>query len=131
MIEHPEEKERLPAWDGKDVILRGYLFVSSEGTWVLSGDPHLRSCCVAKPQKLGSQIIIRERLNERKRVHQLVTLQGTFGIQDKQDDKGEPLRLYTLKNVRVVETTFPFKTTIIGILLMVLMGMFFYAIRKK
>lgn len=43
--------KELPAQEGAEIELKGFLFHAHDGLWVLSDDPHLRSCCIGKGNK--------------------------------------------------------------------------------
>ncbi|MFN0064630.1 MAG: hypothetical protein ACKVOH_00150, partial [Chlamydiales bacterium] len=38
--------------------IKGFLFATSDGKWVLSQEPNLKTCCVGKPTKSESQIFL-------------------------------------------------------------------------
>lgn len=93
----------LAEYHDREVLLKGFLFKTKDGQWILSKQPDLKSCCAGSPKKVGKQIYLdysfpQESLNS------LVDLQGTFTIDIKKDLQGNTVQVYHLRDVKVLST---------------------------
>jgi hypothetical protein len=43
---------------GEKLELKGFLFQSNDGAWILSKDPDLKSCCIGSAHKRDSQVTL-------------------------------------------------------------------------
>lgn len=50
--------DELLQMENTPVQIRGFLYLKPPGTLVLSGEPGLKSCCVASETKIGQQLIV-------------------------------------------------------------------------
>jgi hypothetical protein len=44
--------------EGESLSLKGFLYQTAEGSWILSANPHLKSCCIGCSEKQHSQIYL-------------------------------------------------------------------------
>lgn len=51
-----EDVKKTP--EGATIELKGFLFPTSDGGWILSSEPGLKSCCVGSIHKQASQITL-------------------------------------------------------------------------
>ncbi len=91
------KESQFSNWNGKVVSVRGFLYQSDEGKWILASTPNLKTCCVGKGTKALSQIQVEGDL-ETPSAGRAVNLQGTFKVNPKYDQQGHLLGLYELKN---------------------------------
>ena len=42
--------------EGEKLALKGFLYQTGEGNWILSNEPHLKSCCLGKKELQHTQI---------------------------------------------------------------------------
>jgi hypothetical protein len=94
--------QKLSTFNGQNVLIRGFLYCSETGTWVLSPEPNLKSCCAGSVDKVFRQIFV-EGVSENPSNNRAVTLCGTFAINPLHNDSGELIQLYSLQNAVVVK----------------------------
>jgi hypothetical protein len=44
--------------DSQEIEIRGFLYQSDKGLWILGAEPNLKSCCVGSAHKASSQIAL-------------------------------------------------------------------------
>lgn len=59
--------------------VRGFLYQTKDGDWILSEDPQLKSCCINAPGKMGEQIVLDGEFQPSGRA---VDVKGTLQIVD-------------------------------------------------
>ncbi len=51
--------QELPeAVDGSEIEIRGFLYQTPSGSWILSSEAGLKTCCQGHPEKKGSQLTL-------------------------------------------------------------------------
>jgi hypothetical protein len=53
-----EESPPFNSNNGETITMKGFLYKTPEGVWILSKEADLKTCCVGSSQKLGSQITL-------------------------------------------------------------------------
>lgn len=56
--EHQEPSQRLLDLDQHQVRIRGFLYSTEEGKWLLAKEPNLKSCCVGSKHRIAEQIYV-------------------------------------------------------------------------
>lgn len=51
-------KELETVQEGIPIRIKGFLYLSKEGQWVLSTEPDLKSCCIGSASKRENQIVL-------------------------------------------------------------------------
>jgi hypothetical protein len=97
-------------WDRQPVAIRGFLYSTSDGFWILSPEPTIKSCCLGTVEKAHQQIAIEFNTTPPTSAsHQPVTLEGLFFFTPRSYDKSPKIPLYQLKQARIAtETSTPF-----------------------
>lgn len=72
-----ENKDWKSIEEGKEISLRGFLYRSDDGNWILSQEPNLRSCCVGSAKKINSQVVLEGDINE-VYLQKAVTIKGIW-----------------------------------------------------
>lgn len=101
------------------VRIRGFLFASSSGEWVLSAEPNLKSCCVGSKEKANRQIVIRGGIEGAGEYGHVVQLEGRFIVDPIKDADGRWKKIYALEEVSMVQEVRTFS----GIWILFAMGM--------
>jgi hypothetical protein len=86
----------------KEVYLRGFLFKSEKGQWILSSEPNLKTCCIGSSKKVLSQVLLEGHFQD-SFVNEAVTLQGLLLIDPQRDRDGNLVQMYILKNAEITE----------------------------
>lgn len=63
--------------EGEELSLRGFLYRSEDGQWILSPEPNLRSCCIGTKLKKDTQIALEGQLDESS-INKAVTVKGIW-----------------------------------------------------
>lgn len=100
-IQHLQRE--LSAYDQKRVQIRGFLYRSDEGNWILSAEPNLMTCCVNKQDKIGRIIFVIGSSLEAS-PSQAVTVEGLLSINPAWDQNGNLKQIYVLNNATVLPT---------------------------
>jgi hypothetical protein len=50
--------------EGAELQLKGFIYPSPDGEWILSQEPNLRSCCVGAAHKASSQVVLQGNFSE-------------------------------------------------------------------
>jgi hypothetical protein len=90
MLEEPH------AFNDQTIEIRGFIYQSEEGKWILAAEPSLKSCCVGVERLLTKQIFLKGTI-EKLPSHEALTLQGKFWIQPIVDEQGVLKELYHLQ----------------------------------
>ncbi|MDP1836227.1 MAG: hypothetical protein Q8K75_09935 [Chlamydiales bacterium] len=120
-----EAQQRLQPWVGEETTLRGFLYKSIDGRWVLSDQPDLKTCCVGTSNHILKQVTLLGTFDAPS-PSSVVVVKGIFSIEPNYNDKGELTSLLYLKESKLVDepsqaTSFPL-SFIVGSLLA--MGLF-------
>ncbi len=79
------------------VTVRGFLYQTSSGNWVLASDPGLKSCCIGAQNRVERQIFIEGNVGS-PTPGRVYTLEGQFLIKPVKDSTGQLQQLYHLRN---------------------------------
>lgn len=93
----------MQEYHGKEVVIRGFLYPSQDGNWVLSSEPNLKTCCVGSAVKAKSQILVETNVGELSK-EKVVSLHGIFFVDSRVDDEGNTLQYLHLKNASLIDT---------------------------
>ena len=63
--------------NGEELSLRGFLYKTDQGEWILSAEPNLKSCCVGTKSKAQSQVALSGNLDE-SHLQKAVTVKGNW-----------------------------------------------------
>lgn len=64
----------------EEVVIRGFIYQSKSGDWILSPEPNLRSCCVGTAHKASQQLVLEGDFSTQTQ-HKIVALRGIIGKQ--------------------------------------------------
>lgn len=123
-------RSELQFIDGKNLIIKGFLYKNKSGAWLLSPEPSLKTCCVGGKKKIMSQLYLDKEFDDGL-INQVVTLEGTFHIKQEENSEGELVKLFSLEHVRVHDsgsTSFLPYLVVAGGMLLVL---WFLSAKKK
>lgn len=96
------QQQISPGSDGL-VSVRGFLYQTPEGLWVLSQEPNLKSCCSGSKGKVMEQIYLEGHLPINS-FQGVLLVSGVFEIDPRHNQKGELIRYYTMKEVSLQAT---------------------------
>lgn len=88
----------LEEYQNQQIEVRGYVKQSQSGDWFLSSESNLPICCVGIVQRLKNQIALNPFPGVETLEGRLSTLQGTFHIEEKEQENGTRVRYYSLKH---------------------------------
>lgn len=94
-IEQSSPAELIHHHQDESVQLRGFLYQTSGGEWILSDEPNLKSCCIGKGPKASKQVFLAGK-ESTFLPYQVINLEGALAMKD--DHKLE------LRNWRRIET---------------------------
>lgn len=114
----------------RNVRIRGFLYQTQDGRWILSAEPNLKTCCVGSPAKALQQILVTG--DFAKETLEPVTVEGIFLVEPVNGPKGTG-QLFKLENAKIYQERsggIPYGTLAIASL--VLGGIaFFWVYRRK
>ncbi|NGX41747.1 MAG: hypothetical protein K940chlam7_00019 [Chlamydiae bacterium] len=84
------------------VTIRGFLYQTQGGDWVLAEEPNLKTCCVGSAKKIDRQIFVSGEFGNPERVL-AVTLQGRFDAKPTMDSKGNIKKLYHITEAKLID----------------------------
>ncbi len=87
------------------VSVRGFLYQTPEGFWVLSQEPDLKSCCKGSKGKVMEQIYLEGGLPI-EGSESVVLVSGIFNINPKHNEKGELIQYYSIKEPIIKSQTY-------------------------
>ncbi|MFT4553456.1 MAG: hypothetical protein ACI9S8_002096 [Chlamydiales bacterium] len=97
-------ESKLHELDQKEVVVRGFLFQTSTGKWILSEKPNVKSCCAGSPTKAIQQIFLDGSYNKSD-INKAVTLQGKFIIDIQKNQLGSPLQYYRMSPAKKISNS--------------------------
>jgi len=107
-------------------MIRGFLNRTSTGQWILSPEPHLKSCCIGSSQKKAFQIVLDGKL-EKVVHHQAYSVRGIL-----QKNRQESSFHYTLQQVQIIDPPFHgFSKWILGFLFLLLLGIALFFVKNR
>jgi hypothetical protein len=85
----------------QEVIVRGFLYQTKEGGWLLAAVPNLKSCCFAARHCVERQIFVEGDMGQ-PHPGRVYSVQGTFVVEPVKDKDNQLLQLYHLKNASLM-----------------------------
>ena len=85
------------------VTIRGFLYRSQDGKWILAQEPALKSCCIGSKKNVMEQVYINgfEPEITSKNVSEV---QGKLIVDPQYDQDGILIQYYTLENGKILES---------------------------
>ena len=113
--------DNLSEHQNKEVLIRGFYYVSSDKQGVISSKPNLKTCCVGSTKQWKNQIIT-DHIALTNNSSKAMTFKGELEYSPRYDQKGNKVGLYYLKNASILpeESQLPLFTWIIGVFFIVL-----------
>lgn len=112
--------------NGQHVQIRGFAYRTSDDQWILSSDPHLKSCCIGIPAKAAEQVTVRGDFPALPTA-QAIVIEGVLTT-NPPDGSG----LYSMSNARIIEgARFPWLTLSAIISLLAIVGIYTVTLKKK
>ncbi len=96
----------------QEVMIRGFLYATEDGRWIVSSEPNLKTCCIGSSQKAQSQVILDSTFEEFPS-NRAIALQGTLTSVN---------GVFHLTNARVLEETGIGYAVVLGCLAFILGG---------
>ncbi len=87
-------------WNNQTVTIRGFLYQSEDGRWILASSPNLKTCCVGHAAKVVTQVSVHGNSLESS-PDRVIALNGTFVIEPTFDNQKALTGLFQLRNVTV------------------------------
>ena len=84
--------EEMSEWEGllgSEIEVKGFLYQTEEGRWILADRPGLKSCCLEKDKKF----IVLDGPLEGKKTSRPVALRGTFSLSSQEFHLSHPVLL--------------------------------------
>ena len=103
--------EALKNWRQQDeqVQLRGFAYETPGGEWILSSDPHLKSCCIGSVAKADQQVVLHG-LSALPGKGKVVVVEGMLSLHLERETGR-----YTMDNPRIIENaSYPWLTLSLG-----------------
>ncbi len=63
------------------IALRGFLYLAEDGRWILSPEPHLKTCCVGSQNKIAQQIVLDGSFDQRD-INKVLSVHGYLEIRN-------------------------------------------------
>lgn len=71
------DRQQMERLNGKKVKIKGFLYTNLKKEWVLSAEPHLKTCCVGSKGKVEQQIFLDGIFND-KMINRIIEMEGIF-----------------------------------------------------
>ena len=85
--------------DQKHIKIRGFLYQTANGKWILADEPNLKSCCIGK--KAAQQIFL-EDFQAPPLSNSVVEIAGFLTFEPSWNSHGKMEKLYVLKNAVIL-----------------------------
>lgn len=95
--------QKVGKFSHQKVRIRGFIFKSDSGEWILAAEPNLKSCCVGSRERANQQIVILGEVGEIGMSGQVIDVEGTLVIDPIKDSDGRWRRIYTLNEAVVIQ----------------------------
>lgn len=96
-----ENKETVERCDRRYVEVKGFLYKTKGGDYVLASSPNLKTCCTGSKENVRKQIYPTGDLPFHPS-RRSVKLRGTFKVKPRKDDAGNLKKLYHLENSSLI-----------------------------
>lgn len=115
---------------GSPIQVDGFLYPNGLGSWVLSSESGLKTCCIGKGSKIATQIVLEGEFSGAA-TDRVVRVQGRLVVQPKYDEQNNLIRLYSLKNaILEKQSRVPYLGILFGFSSIGLAGILFRRIRS-
>lgn len=101
--------------------VRGFLYQTPSGEWILSTEPHLKTCCAGSQSKVKDQIYLVGILEEAS-AGSVVEVSGNYKISPQYSLEGALTRYHTIENPTIHSAEKNLSTLILLIGVMILIG---------
>ena len=120
--------EKFSPWEGKEVVIKGFLYSDPEGHSILASEPNLKTCCL---NTFDQHILLDHPIPPPSSTHRISTIQGKFHTQPHRNGSGAIDQLFVLKEATLIDgsTSYLFLLPIVILGLGLLSYIFFF--RKK
>jgi hypothetical protein len=96
-------QREMAAVHQKTICIRGFLYQTDAGRWLLAATPNMKSCCVGSSDKITQQIFLSAPFTApAKAAIEAVSVQGTFSIEPLWDAQGNLTQLFSLKEALIL-----------------------------
>lgn len=117
------KSDDMQSYDGKRVLMRGFLFQNEAG-WILSSEPNLKSCCIGSKEKASQQMSI-DGVYDHSLINHIAEIEGSFI--NRRLENG----MYALKDAKLRVKKQSNGWIYIGLMLGFVLMIFYYISRKK
>ncbi len=100
---HPETlEEHWQLHIGREVSIRGFLYQTATGSWILSSRPNLKTCCIGNPLNVTTQVAVdgKDLVASPDRA---ISVRGTFYIEERHDNHGALTALFHLRKAQLAD----------------------------
>lgn len=92
---------RYANWNNSRVTIRGFLYQSQEGRWILASSPNLKTCCVGHASKAIKQVTVHGGTLAAS-PDRVIALSGTFIVEPAFNDQNALTGLFHLKDATMM-----------------------------
>ncbi len=93
--------DELPSLTSFEIIeIRGFLYQTPKGEWILAAEPNLKSCCLGSHEKKARQIILIGQF-DRTAINRVITVQGRLVANEALH--GVPILPFSLEEAHVLK----------------------------
>lgn len=97
-----ELQKDLAPYHQHQVIIKGFLYSSSNHQWILASEPNLKSCCVASSEKISQQLMLADNFAGTSS-NRAINVSGIFMIDPIWNQQGQLIQLYRLSDASIVK----------------------------
>jgi hypothetical protein len=106
-----QDPQAMGLVNGKRIKIRGFLYLSPSGDWILAAEPDLKSCCIGSKSKANQQIFLDGHFDPQL-VNYAHEISGVIHI----DAKDQEERYYYLQKAVLLKKNRDYSTIAIGVI---------------